>query len=384
MISYGPFGNPVRAKIGLNRLIGHKLGVTRAANMGIMWRDGDQCQFLQPCLPYPNGYSELMVVTADHVRKPAPKLDDVSAGKMAWEVANDVGDAAFVYLSYAAATAAISVAVAAAADATLTAGVIFMLAFTAVELFDSFALLMADGAMTVVDTIDKATGTDYARSLKASKTYNFIETWGPIIALPAVAHDIFLASSIPRDVRLLTELRAQMLTRAKAVLREMRATEAFIGAEGDLAARDSYEFLKESVHELRENLVDIKRDLKLLTRVALPADAIGLINDEVNWHDIRDGAMADLTSMDVSIRSGFTGIDAAAGRWAHSAGAWLGAGTARAASHMPRQVGSSDQAARFGGIHNSPGEAKLKIKSMFPITLHLIGGTHAKRVKGKK
>jgi hypothetical protein len=45
---------------------------------------------------------------------------------------------------------------------------------------------------------------------------------------------------------------------------------------------------------------------------------------------------------------------------------------------------STYQATRFGGIHFTAGEAKLRITSQFPVTMHLIGGTHAKKIKGKQ
>lgn len=69
MISYGPFRNSVEAKNGINALIRKKFGFARTTKMGIVWQEGDACTMLQPALPHPSGYSEMMVEEVGHARK---------------------------------------------------------------------------------------------------------------------------------------------------------------------------------------------------------------------------------------------------------------------------------------------------------------------------
>ena len=76
-----------------------------------------------------------------------------------------------------------------------------------------------------------------------------------------------------------------------------RVAEAFIGAEGGAALRDSCAFLKRSVHEMRESLVEVRRDFNRLRLMSAPGDGLSLVNDVVNWHDIKDGVMGDVDAI---------------------------------------------------------------------------------------
>ncbi len=381
MISYGPFGDAVKARIGLTRLIEQRIGVSRAQHIGIVWQNQTECALIKPPIPFPNGHTELMVVQPGHpghkTKPPVPSDMDI-----AWDVINVVGDAAVAYMAITEFAAGLAVVAELGLDA-VGVGAVCLLAFAVVEALDAFAMFLADGGMTVAQVGDKIEGNQkFEKSVKSNELYNLIETWGPVIALPAVGKDILDFFKLASKARLLTDLRSQMFTRAKEVLREMRATDAFIGKEGDLALRASYKFLKESVRGLGHELEDIHRDFNELRMIGAPGDVIGLFNDYLNAQDITDGMVTDWKNLEAGAMFDLSEAEMQADRWLHSTAGWLRAGSAHAAVASPFQAGSPYAAARFGGMFRTVGNPKVRITHTFPLRIRLLGATQAKPVRG--
>lgn len=275
----------------------------------------------------------------------------------------DTTDTVVAYMALDAFTTAIAVVVGVVADIAVGAGAICLITFLGVEALDAIAFLAADGAMTIPEARDRLTGGNRAEQpVKSHALYNPIETWRPVIALPAVGRDIWELFRLSGKIRLVSDLRSQMITHGKAVLREMRATEAFIGAKGDAALRDSYAFLKRSVHEMRESLVEVRRDFNRLRLMGAPGDGLSLVNDVVNWHDIKDGVMGDVDAI----------------------GMWLYSGAGRIAAGVAPQLSTPYAAERFSGADRMHGDPKVRIHSSVRITMHLIGGTHVRSKKAER
>lgn len=381
MISYGPLGDAVKARIGLTRLIEQRIGVSRAQHIGIVWQNQTECALIKPPIPFPNGHTELMVVQPGHpghkAKPPVPSDMDI-----AWDVINVVGDAAFAYMAITEFAAGLAVVAELGLDA-VGVGAVCLLAFAAVEVADAFVLFLADGAMTIAKTEAKLTGNQKIEErLKSNDLYNFIETWGPVIALPAVGKDILDFFKLASKARLLTDVRRQTFFKAREVLREMRVADAFIGEEGDAALHESYDILKTRFHKFGHELEDIHRDFNRLRMIGAPSDIIGVVNDYLNWQDITDGIVTDWKNLEAGAMFDLSEAEMQADRWLHSTAGWLRAGSAYAAVASPFQAGSPYAAARFGGMFRTVGNPKVKITHTFPLRIRLLGATHAKPVRG--
>lgn len=317
MISYGPLGDSVKARIGLTRLIEQRIGVSRAQHIGIVWQSQTECALIKRPIPFPNGHTELMVVQPGHpghqAKPPVPSDMD-----LAWDVINVVGDAAFAYMAITEFAAGLAVVAELGLDA-VAAGTVCLLAFATLEVVDAFTLFLADGAMTLAKADAKLTGNQkIEKSLKSNDLYNFIETWGPVIALPAVGKDILDFFKLASKARLLTDVRRQTFFKAREVLREMRVADAFIGEEGDAALHESYKVLKEDFHKLGHELEEIHRDFNKLRMIGAPSDVIGLANDYLNWQDITNGIVTDWKNLEAGAMFDLSEVEMQADRWLHS------------------------------------------------------------------
>nr|WP_295743157.1 hypothetical protein [uncultured Acidocella sp.] len=285
---YGPFASRTAAQIGLCRMADRKFG----PDIGVAWQDGQFAQLFRPPVKTPDGLTKMLVV--EHlgpVRMPPPAARPAAGGgnkvpsnkTLAWDSFNTAVDAVAVVL----AVASFEAAFAALSLPALTAGAVCLIVFTAVEVVNSFAMFFADGLLTLAEYGDRITGGEkYENALKKYGLFNFVETWGPIIALPAIGKDIADFMKFRRIGCELEELTRDINRRLGILAHEMVMT--------------SDDFILEHMKTLRGYVSDIEKGLEKkaenirdIWHKAFPADLWALINDGHNLGDIRDGVEED-------------------------------------------------------------------------------------------
>ncbi len=285
---YGPFLSQTAAQIGLCRMADNKYG----PDIGVAWQDGNFTQLFRPPVKGKDGTTKMLVV--EHLgatpaqpsqTKPAPAGDSKIPGKgtIAWDTFNSLMDVGVVAI----ATVAFAGAFAAVATAGVTAGAVCLVVFTGIELVNSFALLWEDTRLTIAEYSDRMTGTTANEdALKKSATFNFVETWGPVIALPAIGKDIADFMKFHQIGCDLEELTREMNSRLGVLAREMVLT-------GDDFILERMKILRQQISDVEEGTEKALDKFKDFVYRAGPADLWATLNDGKNIHDIRDGIEED-------------------------------------------------------------------------------------------
>lgn len=288
---YGPFASRTAAQIGLCRLADRKFG----PNIGVAWQDGQFAQLFRPPVKTPDGLTKMLVV--EHLgptptRLASKKQEGSGEDKIptkagiAWDTVNTVVDVAAVAI----ATVTFVGAITALFTAGAAVGATCLVVFSAVELLDSFALLIADGRMTIAEYQDRRAGsTTQEEALKQSGLFNFVETWGPIIALPAIGKDITDFMKFRQIGCELEELTHEMNRRLGALARDMVMT-------GDDFILERMKILRQQVRDVEEGIETAADKMRDFFYKAGPADLWAALNDGKNIQDIKEGLETDFRS----------------------------------------------------------------------------------------
>lgn len=285
-LTFGPFGDQTKASIGLCRMMDSKYGT----NIGIAWQENDTVLLLRPPVPARDGTTSLVVVestgAAPAPPNPAnpPKAEaGPSKARMAWDTLGVGMDIVGAVLAYTALEAAFAAVIIAGADAAAIALVVF----AAVEIVDAILMMATDGMMTFAEYKDRGTGgTKHADALKASPPFRFIQTWGPIIALPNIGKDIM-------DIRRLRTVGADLTELGQQVSERLGGLVPRWIEKGEQEVLARMQALAADAREIEENAKDIASDLKQLYEASVPADLFSMANNYLNLGDIKEGLEKD-------------------------------------------------------------------------------------------
>lgn len=328
---YGPFPSRTAAQIGLCRMADQKFG----PDIGVAWQDGGFVQLFRPPVKAKDGTAKIFVM--EHVgAAPAGSNAGSSGGKpsssgeskppskatLAWDTANvavDVGAIAIATVTFVGAVTALFTAGA-------TIGATCLIVFTAVEVVDAFALLFEDARLTIAEYQDRRTGTTTREdALKKSAIFNLVETWGPVIALPAIGKDIADFMKFRQIGCTLEELTHEMNHRLGVLARDMVMT-------GDDFILERMKILRQQVSDVEEGAETAADKMRDFLYRAGPADLWAALNDVKNIHDIKDGIEEDF-------RDWMSGVSG----WIHGGDANARPHHATPAAHAPANPVASTQ-----------------------------------------
>ncbi|MGE4483454.1 hypothetical protein [Acidocella sp.] len=281
-------------------MIDNKYGV----GVGVAWQDRDYVRLFREPTVGKDGLTKMVVVenfgpvrpnsitssasgAAPKFKSSVPKVASgnnlPSTGALAFDTVGVAADAFSMVLAYS----AVTVAFAAITEGALTTGAVALVAFTGFEFLDSLAMLFADGIMTMSEYYDRASGnTKLENAVKNNWYYDQIETWGPVLALPALGKDI-------ADFRKLRQVGADL----KDLRQQMGQSLGILATEwvqyGDQEVLAHMKRLNEFVDQVEDNAKDIAHDLSSLKFYSSPLDLFSIVVDFKNGQDIYDGMRND-------------------------------------------------------------------------------------------